>query len=198
MNKKLVVRIIGLIFLVFGIASIINTILNLEQGLAPILWFSYIGLILLAIGVLRNDSFLIASQICILGIPYIFWNIDFFYYLFAGHSLFNIVDYFFASGPIIGKIISAQHLFNIPLSLFALYLIGMDRKDAWKLSFIELVVIFFISRIVTNFEQNVNCVFRSCSNIDFGFYYPLQWFLVYFVMVLASNWIIAKWFYRGK
>ncbi len=196
MKKEAALNLIGLVFLLWGAGAILNTLFNIEQGLAPILWFSYIGLILLAIGVFRRDSYLIAAQLCILAIPYLFWNLDFFYYIFRGMSLFGIVDYFFASGSLIGKIISSQHLFNLPLSLIAIYLIGLKRKDFWKLAFFEVFVLFFITLLFTTYEQNVNCVYHNCARFDFGFYYPLQWFLAYFLMILASNFIILRLFHN--
>ena len=96
-TKKVIIYFIGFVFLIFGIATIVNTILHVNEGLAPILWFSYIGLIVLAIGCFKRDGSLIASQLCILIIPYIIWNIDFFYILLTGNSLWGITNYFFTS-----------------------------------------------------------------------------------------------------
>ena len=166
---------IGIIFLVFGVSAIANTLLHLDECLAPILWFSYIGLIVLAIGCFRKDSSLIASQLCIIFIPYIVWNIDFFTYLFSGASFWGTADYLFAPGALFGKIISLQHIFNIPLSLYGVHLIGLKRKDFWKISFSEIIILFFASRWFTNYEQNVNCVYHNCATFDFGIWYPLQW-----------------------
>ena len=190
--KNNILNVIGVLFLIFGVAAILNTILNAELGLAPILWMSYIGLILLGIGILRKNSYLIASQVNILLIPYIFWNIDFYYYLINGNSLFAIVDYVFTSGPLLGKIITSQHLFNIPLSLYCLYLIKLKKSDAWKISFFQIAAVFFVTRLVTMPEENVNCVFRNCANFDFGIYYPIEWFTAYFLMALITNFAISR------
>src|SRR3989344_3041115 len=146
-TKKVIIYFIGFVFLIFGIAAIVNTILHVNEGLAPILWFSYIGLIVLAIGCFKRDGSLIASQLCILIIPYIIWNADFFAYLIRGVSFWGTADYIFASGAFFGRIISLQHIFNIPLSLFALYLVGLKRKDFWKISFFEVIVLFFVYRL---------------------------------------------------
>ena len=153
---------------------------------------SYISLILLGIGALKKDGFLIASQIIILGIPYVFWNIDFYYYLINGRTLFGIVDYFFVPGSFIGKLISSQHLFTIPVSLYSLYLIKLKRNDFWKVSFLQVAAVFFVTRLATSPEKNVNCVFKSCTNFNFGLPYILEWFLVYFAMVLFANLIINR------
>ncbi|MEK6836726.1 MAG: hypothetical protein AABX94_03605, partial [Nanoarchaeota archaeon] len=156
MKSRVIINIIGIIFLVFGIAAIINTILNIEKGFAPILWLSYVCLILLAIGILKKDSSLIASQIAIIGIPYIIWNIDFFYNLISGNSLLGITDYLFKSNNIIDKIISLQHIFNLPLSLIALHLIKLKRTDFWIIGTIQITIVFLISRLTTTYKENVN------------------------------------------
>ncbi len=201
MEKDNFFRFAGILFLIIGITAVINTLYQNTQrdlGLASILWFSCIGMILLGIGTLKKDSSLILSQLNILGIPYIFWNIDFYYHLIKGHSLFNIADYFFIEGPLLGKIISSQHLITVPLALVLIYLIGLKRKDAWKLSFIQLIIVFFATRLVTTYEENVNCVFSNCANFDFGFWYPLQWFMAMFLLVFVTNWIVVKLFWREK
>ncbi len=192
--KKFILYGIGFIFLVFGLAAIANTLLHLDAGLAPILWFSYIGLIVLAIGCFRRDGSLIASQLCILAIPYIVWNIDFFTYLFSGSSVWKTADYIFTSGALFGRIISLQHIFNIPLSLFALYLTGLARKDFWKISISEVVILFFASRLFTDPMQNVNCVYHNCATFDLGIWYPLQWFLAYAVMIGITSFVLIKAF----
>ena len=194
--KKRAIYFIGSLFLIFGIAAIVNTIIYVNDGLAPILWFSYIGLIVLAIGCFRRSGELIASQLCILVIPYIIWNIDFFAYLFNGVSVWGTADYIFASGALFGKIISLQHIFNIPLSLFVLYLIGLKRRDFWKISVVEVVILFFVSRLATTPEQNVNCVYHNCASFDFGIWYPLEWFLVYGVMIALTSFLLNKILYK--
>ena len=195
-TKKVIIYFIGFVFLIFGIAAIVNTILHVNEGLAPILWFSYIGLIVLAIGCFKRDGSLIASQLCILIIPYIIWNVDFFSYLFSGASVWGTADYIFASGALFGKIISLQHIFNIPLSLFVLYLVGLKRRDFWKISSIEIIILFFVSRLFTSYKQNVNCVYHNCASFDLGLWYPLQWFLAYALMISITSWVLIKLFYK--
>ena len=192
--KKLTVYFIGFLLLVFGIGAIVNTLVHVDEGLAPILWFSYIGLIVLAIGCFRHDGSLIASQLCILVIPYIIWNIDFFTYLFSGASVWGTADYIFAQGALFGKIISLQHIFNIPLSLLALFSVGLKRRDFWKISVFEIVVLFFVSRWFTDYEQNVNCVYHNCASFDLGLWYPFEWFAAYALMIFIMWWILTRIF----
>ena len=194
MKSRTIINSIGIIFLIFGISAIINTILNIEKGFAPILWLSYICLILLAIGVLRKDSSLIASQITIIGIPYLLWNIDFFYQLITKSSLLGITDYLFKSVPITDKIISLQHIFNLPLSLIALHLIKLKRTDFWIISAMQITIAFIISRLTTTYKENVNCVYHNCANFSFGLPYPLEWFMAYIITISLTSWILIKIF----
>jgi hypothetical protein len=200
MNKKIVLKIIGVLFLVLGISAIVNTIYQntkYDVGLASVLWFCYIGMILLGIGVLRRNQDMTLAQFNILAIPLLFWNFDFFYYLAKGQSLLGVVDYYFLPGPLIGKIISSQHLFTIPLVLISIYLIGLKSKDVWKLSFLELAIVFFVTRLATNPVENVNCVFRNCANFNFGFLpYWIEWFIAMFFLVFITNWIVSRIFIR--
>jgi hypothetical protein len=190
-KKRVILKLISFIFLIFGIAAIINTIYRAD--LAPILWLCYIGMILLGIGVFKNDSILIVSQLNILAIPLIFWNIDFFYGLLNNSvTLFGIVDYYFIPGPLTGKIISSQHLFTIPLSLLALYLIKIKNIDIWKISFFQLIIVFIVTRLITSPVSNVNCVFHPCANFIPESYYLITWFVLGFFLVYLTNYIIIR------
>ena len=83
------------------------------------------------------------SQVYILTIPLLIWNIDFFYWLIFDKPLWGITDYFFVNNVFnLGKVISLQHLFTIPLSIYAANLIGVKRRDAWKWSFIQIILVF--------------------------------------------------------
>jgi len=117
--ESIILLLIGAAFFSLGYSAVINTAVN--ENTDGILWFCYAGLMLMGIGVLGRKPNLILSQLNILVIPLIFWNIDFFAFLINGESLFGIVDYFFEVGPIISRIITLQHLFTLPLAFYALY-----------------------------------------------------------------------------
>ncbi len=105
-KKRLIINLIGFFYLLFGVSAIVNTIY--QNNSAPLLWFCYVGMILLGIGALRKDSLLVASQLNILAIPLIVWTIDLIYGLIMGQTLFGVVDYFFLPGPLLGKIIGSE------------------------------------------------------------------------------------------
>ena len=87
---------------------------------AQILWFCYLGLVLIGIGIFMGNGGLIGSQIAILGIPLIIWDVDFIYRAIFGAPLLGITNYLFVNRPILSQLISAQHLFTLPLALYAL------------------------------------------------------------------------------
>lgn len=187
---RIIPKIIGIFYLVWGITAILNAVYR--GDLAPLPWLCYPGILLIGIGALKEDSTLVASQLNILGIPLALWSIDFIYFLINGQSLLGVTDYFFVPGPILGKILTMQHLFTIPLSIYAIYLIRLRNNDAWKISFIQLTAIFFLIRMFTLQEKNINCVFSPCLNINTGLPYPITWFMLAFLMVLIVNFLITR------
>tara|TARA_Y100000310_G_scaffold183174_1_gene183276 strand:+ start:2227 stop:2835 length:609 start_codon:yes stop_codon:yes gene_type:complete len=196
-KKRVIINLIGIFYLLLGIVAIINTIY--QEDLAPILWFCYIGVLLLGIGALRKDDLLVASQLNILTIPLIIWSIDLVYGMVFGQTLFGVVDYFFLPGPLIGKLISLQHLFTIPLGFFLLSLISLKRKDVWKVSFAELIIVFSITRLFTAEAYNINCVYMPCINLSIGAgIYPFVWFALSFLGVFLINLMIVKLFVKER
>src|SRR3989338_2312893 len=97
---------IGLIYIIFGVSSVVNALYlgNPTQ----ILWGCYMGLLLLGAGVLQRNGRLIGSQLCILLIPVLLWNVDFFYRLITGEVLWGVTTYMFERGFNISRIISLQ------------------------------------------------------------------------------------------
>jgi len=191
-NKKIILIVLGIFFIFLGIVGYANSIYQGYPG--QILWFCYLVLLLIGIGMLIQNSTLIVSQLNIMAIPLIIWSIDFLYVLVTGNELFGIATYFLIPGPILGKIVTSQHLFTLPLAIFALYLIKIKGKGAWKFSFVELAVVFFVTRLITLEEYNINCVYRNCLNFNIGpvSLYPLTWFVFAFALVLITNFIINK------
>jgi hypothetical protein len=180
-GKKIILNIIGVYFLILGIIAISLSLIR--QMPTQILYACYIGIILIGIGILTRKGFLILSQIYIITIPSIFWAIDFLHWLIFKTPLWGMTDYFFFNSVItIDKFVSLQHFYAIPLAIYAAKLIGKE-KNAWKLSLIQLVIIFIAVKILSPSELNINCVFYSCININWILPYNLVWFLVSFSIV---------------
>ena len=185
-HKFILLNLIGMFFLLLGITAVVNSWYN--QSPTQVLYMCYLGLIFIGIGILTKRSFIIMSQVYILAIPLLVWDIDFIYWLIFNQPLFGITDYFFIDSALnIGKIVSLQHLFTVPLAIYAANLIGVKRKDAWIWSFIQITVVYIAVSILSAPEFNVNCVFNPCINIYFGLPYRLTWFLVLFSMTFLTS-----------
>lgn len=193
MKKEYIGKILqamGFLLLILGIFAYYNGFQ--AWGLAGILWFSYASLFIIGIGILTKNSYLIGSQINIILIPYIIWNIDFFYVLITSESLWGITNYFFNPRPLVAQIITLQHVFIIPISFASLYLIKLKRNDFWKLSLIWISITFLLIKII-NPVENINCVFENCLPFQITFIpYPLAWFLIYITMIFLTNFLLVK------
>lgn len=190
--KIKILNFIGVFFIILGVGAILEAVYN--KSFSLIFWLCYMGLILIGIGCLTKNYLLIVSQLNILTIPLVFWNIDFFYFLLTNKTLFGIVDYFFNPGPLISRIISLQHLFTIPLSIYSLYLIKINKNYSLIISFFQIAIIFFITKSTASPEENINCVFKSCINrLEFSYLpYYLFWFVGFFLIILFTNLLIIS------
>lgn len=197
-TNNLIVLLMGIYFFSLGVLAVVNVLVL--KNYSGLLWMCYFGLLFIGIGMLFRNSFFILAQLNILFIPLIFWNLDFFYKLFTGETLWGITDYFFIGRTTLGNIITLQHLYIIPLALFAIYLIGLKRRDSWKLSFFEILLVFFAGLFFTSTNENVNCIFSSCVsfvNVS-GILYNLVWFGLIFSMIIITNFLIVLIFKKGN
>ena len=189
--SKNLLRALGVIYIILGIIAFYNAIKYTET--AGVLWFSYAAFFIIGIGLLTRNSYLIASQFNIIFIPYIFWNIDFFHMLFTHTTLWGVTDYLFVARPTLVQLISLQHLFTVPVSLVALYFVKLKRKDFWKFSAIQVTLVFFLVKMFSNPERNVNCVFKNC--IPFQIVpgpYSFSWFVSYAIMITLGTLFLIK------
>lgn len=195
-SKRIFLITLGIYFILLGIAAIILSFYN--HNPSQILYACYVGLILIGIGILTKKSSIILSQVYLLAIPILIWDIDFVHWIIFKGPLWGITDYFFSNPPaILGNFVSLQHLYLVPLSIYALILMGVKRKDAWKWSLIELVIIYIAVLAFSTSALNVDCAFHPCVNINFGIPYPIVWFLVSFSMIGVTA-IILNYFLWPK
>lgn len=116
--KFLIVNVLGIFFLFLGFMAVFNSLLI--KNPSHVLWMCYISLILIGIGIVMRKSVLVMSQVYILAIPLVIWDVDFLYYLITQKTLLGLTNYFFVDAAWnLGKIISLQHLYTIPVSLSA-------------------------------------------------------------------------------
>ena len=185
----------GALLLIVGFLAVAYAIY--VKNPADILWFCYTAIILSGIAILRRDSRLLLAQLLIWIIPLIVWNIDFWYRLFSGFSLFGITDYFFLpSRDLIANIISFQHIYIIPIAFGALYLFKIKKNGAWKIALAEILFLFILTKIFTFPEINVNCVYYPCIPISISIPYWIAWWLSVAFIILITNYFLTniRWF----
>lgn len=193
-KERIFLRSLGVFFILLGIGAMLTSSWYGNQG--SILWFCYIGLSMIGIGLISLNSNIVFVQLNIMLIPLIGWDIDFLAMLFTNTSPLGFTGYFFEGHPLLLRAISLQHFYTLPLVFFALYIMGNKRKDLWKWSALEMAGIFLLSRVFTEPANNVNCAFRSCVDIGFSLPYPVTWFIVAFIMVVITNFAITRWLGR--
>jgi len=179
---------IGIFLIILGI--LIPIIMSVKNGPSQIFWFCYLALILIGIGILKKNDFLILSQLNIIMIPNIMWVVDFFYHLITGGPLFGIANYFFVTDYNYFKLLSFQHIFTPPLVLYSLYKIKIRKfsKKAWIASFLQIAIIYLLTKTITFPEENINCIFQSCVNfIPTTEYYEIIWIISFFFMAIFTN-----------
>lgn len=190
-TKNIILTVFGITYVALGLFSFYNAFKYTET--AGILWFSYLAFFLIGVGILTRKSELIASQLNIILIPYIVWNIDFLYVLITGNSLLGITNYFFVQKPLIAQIITSQHIFTIPISLLAIYFIKIKNKSFWKFSLAQITIFYILIRALSAPEENVNCVFSSCLPFQVPeTIYPLFWFLSYSAMIFLTTFTLNR------
>jgi len=185
-TKNILLNSLGVFFIFYGFFAMFNAYF-FQSYPSGVFWFCYISMIIIGVGALFRNSYIIAVQTSILFIPLIIWNIDFFYYLFTNEVLFGIVEGFFLNEDTISRIVSLEHIFLIPLSIYLIHLIKLKRVDFWKVSLIEIFLIFFITRIFTSAEHNINCVHASCFPFVGNYLFPIVWFTLGFCAVTLGT-----------
>lgn len=182
-------------FGVFYIAISFLAFYNALKYFSPeaVLWISYFTFLILGIGMLFRNPYLIGSQINIIFFPYIVWSIDFIYNLITSRSLWGTTDYVFQPIPYTALIVTIQHIVILPIAFIALYFIKFKRKDFWKISFLEISLIFLLTRIFSNPSKNINCIFKNCLPFEINLnYYPFIWFGFYILMIFIVNFILIR------
>lgn len=189
-KKKLILNFVGGLFLVWGLFSLAYQIYIGE--ITGALWMSYSGLVITGVAILFRSSFMLAGEIAIFGIPYLIWSVDFIYIATTGNSLWGITNYIFGRGNVLANVISFQHLVNIPLSLFALWLIKLKRADFWKISVVQIGIFFVVSRLVSSPEENINCVFSSCFPLNVPLPYVVLYWVVALMIIFLSSYVLVN------
>ncbi|HLC31802.1 MAG TPA: hypothetical protein VJK51_03975 [Candidatus Nanoarchaeia archaeon] len=189
--RERVFTLLGIWYILLGIVALFNSYYYFEVD--QVYWFCYLGMFLLGIGLLWRNGDLLVVQFTILAGGLLFWTLDFSYRLLSGNDYLGISSYFFEDGSLIPKLVTLQHVYTIPVVLYALSILKIKGRRLWVLSFLEAVILYFLTFFFTSPEYNVNCVFYSCIRFfDLQLYYPYIWFLLVFLMIFVTHFIVMR------
>lgn len=161
-----------------------------------VLWLCYWAALLLGIGLLMHSRTLVWSQLLLLFIPDVLWSADALMFAVRGSSLFGITDYFFALPTLSQQFVSLMHPLTVLLGVYALVQWREEKKKTLRLAGViavmESVAAFALARLLTTAEQNVNCAYRFCGNVEAGGLYEAWWFVTMAAIVAITYWL-ARW-----
>ncbi len=187
---KVILRLLGIFLILIGLAAVFITLAAGNFG--GVLWFSYLSMFIIGVGLLIGSSYLIAGQLNIIIVPHIFWATDFFYSLATSNSFLGLTNYLFRYHDFLPWAVSLSHLIIVPCGIYGLYLLKIQRKDFWVFSLIQILLVYGIIKIFTGPEYNINCVFEPCLKFAL-IAYPAIWFIVVFFMIFITNYLLMHW-----
>jgi len=135
-----------------------------QYGPTNFLWFSDIALLALVPALWLENALLVSM----LAISVVFfealWNIDFFFRLATGKSLIGLSAYMFDPKiPLFIRALSCFHIVLPVLLLWGLHRLGYDRR-AFLWQTIVALVVLPLSYLLSNPDENVNCVYGFGQN----------------------------------
>lgn len=159
-----------------------------------LLWLSNWSIFIIGVGLLFCSSFIIASQVNIILIPHLVWIIDLFYRFIFSKPLWGYTEYLFLSTDNLSNFVSFSHIFMIPIWIYALYKLKIKNKNFWILSAIQVILIYFLTRFITNPIYNQNCVFENCFSLFPTLFnsYEFTWFFAFSLMILVVNYFLLR------
>ncbi len=132
-----------------------------ELGAANFLWGSDIALLVTLLALWLENRFLASMMAVGVLLPELFWNIDFFSHLVAGHDVLGLdaTAYMFASDkPLLLRGLSLFHVFLPLVLLYLLMRLGYDRR-AFAAQILLCWIILPLSYFFTDPARNINWVF---------------------------------------
>jgi hypothetical protein len=201
MKKIDIITILGIISLIYWCTDIINNVFFIRSSLWS-LWFSSVGILFTAIGLLTRNSFLINSLFCALFVVEAFWNIGFFSHFLFQKSFLGLTDYLF-DGNYSAKdfIITSYHMLMVPFLLIAMIKEKIIYKTAWVGAAAYTAILCLLTYFFVGHQENVNCVhtLENCESILFflsSIENPLRVTigitLATFIIFIPTNYLLVK------
>ena len=186
-------------FFVLGWITGIGFLLDLAANLGDpfeVLWFCSLSTLLLTFGLFRRNTLLI-TMVFVLAIPaQFFWILDFILEIFG--KGFGRTAMLASSGPTVYWTSLLLHVLLIPVSAFAVWRLGFDRRALWP-AFGYVWALLAASYFLTEPALNHNCAFFNCDAADPGggyFFYFLSsgctWSSILIVTFMAWQFVFRR------
>lgn len=193
-KKERILNIIGVVLLLMGITVLVeHSVFGRWQYSV---WFCNHAMIISGLAVLFRNRFWLTAMLNWSLIPLSLWVIDFIGKVFFGVYIFRITEYMF-DGTLLAHIISLQHLFTVPLMLYAMYLLGKPARWAWLGTTLHAAILWIISYYIITPDYNINCVHQACISMRWLPGYVHVWPFIGILMFFVTNWFLV-WIFSGR
>jgi hypothetical protein len=175
----------------------------LNYTLVDLLWFCDVAMILVIIGLWRENSLVLSlATLASIG-PQFAWQIDYFYQLISDKPLFGFTDYMFtASNPTVNYIISLFHVWMPPILIYSLYLVRYNQRALKTQSGLSLLIILLSYSLTSDMfgpAGNLNQVYGPSATAPQTWMHPWLWLFVIWlytivVIYVPTHFITARVF----
>ncbi len=183
-KKERILDILGWIFLLLGIASVCGHLVF--QNWRYAIWFCNHAMIITGLAVIYRNRFWLTAMLNWAVIPVSIWTLDFIVRVVFGVFIFGVTTYMF-EGSVWNNLMSLQHLFTVPLMLYAMHLLKKPAKWAWLGTTAHGIILWIISYYFITPDYNVNCVHSACTLLNGLPYYVTLWPLIAILMFFLTN-----------
>jgi hypothetical protein len=192
-KKELILDILGWFFIALGLVSVISHVVFGNWRYA--VWFCNHAMIITGIAVLCRNRFWLTAMLNWSLIPVSLWAIDFVGKVLFDVYIFGMTEYMFVG---IGwmNIIGLQHLFTVPLMLYAMHLIGKPSQNAWLGTTLHAAILWVVSYFFITPDYNINCAHTACQPMQWLPYYTVLWPVVAVLLFYISNKLLV-WIFSG-
>jgi len=169
----------------------------MEHGPANFLWLSDIALLVTVLALWLENRFLVSMMAVGVLLPEIFWNLDFFTRLLAGHDVLGLdaTAYMFSPQiPWLTRGLSLFHVFLPALLIFALLRLGYAPR-AFAAQVLLVWLVLPVSYLISDPQRNINLVY-GLSEVPQtwlpDWLYLLAMMLLYVLLVSGPTHLVLK------
>jgi len=171
-----------------------------DRGMQNFLWICDLCNFILLIALWTENRLLFSSQLVAVFIVDLLWSVDVAIAILWGFHPIGGTEYmFYADIPLLVRLMSLFHVFTPPLIIYAVLLLGYDRRGLILQSILTWIVLP-LSYLLTDPARNINWIYRPFGKeqtlvplwqyfIILMIAYPLLLYLpIHGLMLLFQRW----------